>query len=101
MNAEPIQFLSIEDVLRIHEIALKDQGGDPSIRDVGLLDSALAQPKQQFGGEYLHPDIPSMAAAYAFHVLLEPPVCGREQAGRHGRDDHVPERQRLALRRER
>lgn len=44
MNPPEIKFLSIDDVLRIHEIALRDQGGDPSIRDRGLLESALAQP---------------------------------------------------------
>lgn len=82
MSTKPIQFLSIDDILRIHEIALKDQGGDPSIRDVGLLDSALAQPKQQFSGVYLHPDIPSMAAAYAFHICLNHPfVDGNKRAG--------------------
>lgn len=25
-------------------------------------------PMQSFGGEYLHPDIPAMAAAYHFHI---------------------------------
>lgn len=82
MNTKPLQFLSIDDVLRIHEIALRDQGGDPSIRDMGLLESALAQPKQQFAGDYLHPDIPSMAAAYAFHICLNHPfVDGNKRAG--------------------
>jgi death on curing protein len=82
VNTKPLQFLSIDDVLRIHEIALKDQGGDPSIRDAGLLDSAIAQPKQQFGGEYLHSDIPSMAAAHAFHICLNHPfVDGNKRAG--------------------
>jgi death on curing protein len=82
VSPKPLQFLTSEDVLRIHEVALKDQGGDPSMRDAGLLDSALAQPKQQFGGEYLHADIPSMAAAYAFHICLNHPfVDGNKRAG--------------------
>lgn len=51
-------------------MAIKDQGGNPSIRDVGFLQSAVATPAQQFGGQYLHEDIPSMAAAYAFHICM-------------------------------
>ncbi len=62
------RFLSIDDILRLHALAIEDQGGDPSLRDRGLLESATAMPRQQFGGEYLHPDIPSQAAAYCFHI---------------------------------
>lgn len=66
--SQEIRFLTIEDVLRLHAFAIEDQGGDPSMRDRGLLESALAMPRQQFGGEFLHTGIPAMAAAYAFHI---------------------------------
>ncbi len=46
---ESIRFLSMDDLLAIHRIAIEDQHGDPGIRDRGALESALAQPKQQFG----------------------------------------------------
>ena len=47
----------------------------------GLLESALAMPAQQFGGEYLHEDIPAMAAAYAFHMCKNHPfVDGNKRA---------------------
>ena len=72
MNALP-KFLSVEDVLTLHAIAIEDQGGDPTLRDRALLDSAVAAPQQQFGGEYLHADIPAMAAAYAFHISKNHP----------------------------
>jgi hypothetical protein len=45
VNALP-KFLSVEDVLILHAIAIEDQGGDASIRDRGLLDSAVAIPQQ-------------------------------------------------------
>jgi death-on-curing protein len=67
------KFLSVIDVLILHGIAIKDQGGDPTLRDPGLLESAIAMPAQQFGGEYLHRDIPEMAAAYAFHICKNHP----------------------------
>ncbi|MCC6426945.1 MAG: type II toxin-antitoxin system death-on-curing family toxin [Phycisphaerales bacterium] len=81
MKPVTIHFLSIETVLRLHEIAIADQGGDPSLRDRGLLESALAMPQQQFSGEYLHPTIPAMAAAYAFHIGKNHPfVDGNKRA---------------------
>jgi death-on-curing protein len=43
-------------------------GGEPAIRDVGLIDSAVMMPQQSFGGEVLHPSLASMAAAYLFHL---------------------------------
>ncbi len=43
-------------------------GGDPTLRDVGLIDSAVMMPQQSFGGEYLHASIAAMAAAYLFHL---------------------------------
>jgi len=82
VTADPIRFLSIEDVFRLHALAIEDQGGDPSLRDRGLLESALAMPRQQFGGQYVHEDIPAMAAAYAFHICKNHPfVDGNKRAG--------------------
>lgn len=66
MNSTP-RFLSVDDVVALHAIGIADQGGDPHLRDRGLLESAVATPAQQIGGEYLHGDVPTMAAAYAFH----------------------------------
>jgi death-on-curing protein len=75
------RFLTIENVLLLHAIAIEDQGGDPSLRDRALLESAIATPSQQFGGQYLHDDIPAMAAAYAFHICKNHPfVDGNKRA---------------------
>lgn len=71
--SEPPRLLSIDDILTLHAIAMEDQGGDPALRDRGLLESAIAMPAQQFGGQYLHEDIPAMAAAYAFHICKNHP----------------------------
>jgi death-on-curing protein len=40
---------------------------------LGLLESALAQPRAMFGGEYAHADLAEMAAAYLFHVAKNHP----------------------------
>ncbi|MGA3065436.1 MAG: type II toxin-antitoxin system death-on-curing family toxin [Tepidisphaeraceae bacterium] len=80
MNLAP-RFLSVEDVLKLHAIAIEDQGGDATLRDRALLESAVAIPAQQFSGRYLHEDIPAMAAAYAFHISKNHPfVDGNKRA---------------------
>ncbi len=54
MIAEP---LSKDTVLQIHAAAIARFGGLNGVRDEGLLESALAQPFQTFGGVELYPSI--------------------------------------------
>lgn len=80
MIPEP-RFLSADDVLTLHAIAIEDQGGDPTLRDSGLLESAVATPAQTFGGQFLHESVPAMAAAYAFHICKNHPfIDGNKRA---------------------
>ncbi len=62
-------FLDLERVLRIHASVIEHYGGSPGVRNVGLLQSALAQPPAMFDGQYLHKDFFEMAAAYLFHLV--------------------------------
>jgi len=78
----PIRFLSLARVLRIHRSCIEMYGGDPAVRDMGLLESALGQPRASFGGQYLHEDIAAMAAAYLFHIVSNHPfVDGNKRTG--------------------
>lgn len=75
-------FLSLGRVLEIHRESVETYGGDPGVRDMGLLESALAQPRAGFGGEYLHEDLAAMAAAYLFHIVSNHPfVDGNKRTG--------------------
>ena len=77
-----LEFLTLEDVLELHRLQLERFGGSAGLRDQGLLESAIAQPQAAFGGEYLHPEIFEMAAAYVFHVVKNHPfVDGNKRAG--------------------
>lgn len=67
MSSE-VLFLSVEDVLVIHENTIAEEGGLAGLRDAGLLESAVLMPQQQFGGAYLHTGLAAMAAAYLFHI---------------------------------
>ena len=64
---EPL-FLTLAEVIEIHKNQIEFYGGNHGIRDLSLLQSAMAQPQASFGGEFLHKDIFEMAAAYAFHI---------------------------------
>jgi death-on-curing protein len=75
-------FLTLEEVLESHAEQIANYGGTGEIRDLGLLDSALAQPGAMFGGQFLHADIYEMAAAYLFHLVLNHPfVDGNKRVG--------------------
>ena len=66
-------FLSLSEILLIHENQLDLYGGSKGIRDIGLLSSAIAMPESSFEGNYLHKDLFEMAAAYAFHICQNHP----------------------------
>tara|TARA_Y100000296_G_scaffold85680_1_gene122401 strand:+ start:28 stop:423 length:396 start_codon:yes stop_codon:yes gene_type:complete len=66
-------FLTVFEVLEIHENQIQLYGGSLGLRDQGLLMAALAQPEATFEGEFLHTDIYSMAGAYLFHVINNHP----------------------------
>ena len=68
MNASAIRFLSLDNILEIHAETIAEEGGSLGLRDVGLLQSALAMPNATYGGRYLHDGLAAMAAAYLFHL---------------------------------
>src|ERR1700712_953644 len=47
---EPV-FLTTDEIVELHELQLELHGGSAGIRDAGLLESALAQPRATFGGQ--------------------------------------------------
>jgi death-on-curing protein len=55
--------------LLIHSDQVDRYGGGHGVRDLGLLESAVAQPQATFGGDYLHRDVFEMAAAYLNHIV--------------------------------
>jgi len=70
-----IIFLSVADVIEIHERVIVEFGGHAGLRDRGLLESAVAMPHAMFSEQYLHPELPDMAAAYHFHLCANHPFA--------------------------
>jgi death on curing protein len=54
------RFVTVEDVLIVAEAVL---GGPPGVRDLGLVDSAVARPQACFGGVEAYPSVHLKAAA--------------------------------------
>ncbi len=52
-----IRSLSLAETLDLHGFVIERWGGASQIRDIGALESAIAQPRQSFGGEDLYPDL--------------------------------------------
>lgn len=64
---DPI-WISKELARAIHSRQLAEHGGADGVRDEGLLDSALARPRNLFAYEDPTPTLPALAASYAFGI---------------------------------
>lgn len=62
-------YITLDEVLAIHDDMVERYGGSFGIRDLGLMQSAIARPQATFGGEDLYPTIIDKAAAL-FHSLV-------------------------------
>jgi len=67
------RFIEIDELITLHETAVDEFGGAHGIRERGLLESAMAMPRQSFGNEFAHQFPWGMAAAYAFHICKNHP----------------------------
>ena len=76
------RYLSLAEVLKLHGMIIADSGGSDGLRDLGMLESALGQPRQTFDGEDLYPSLPSKAAALGFSLIMNHPfVDGNKGVG--------------------
>lgn len=64
-----IIYISLDEVIAIHDNMVSLYGGSHGIRDLGLVESAISRPKATFGEKDLYPDIFTKAAAL-FHSLM-------------------------------
>jgi len=75
-------FVGLDEAVRIQQDQLVRYGGWDGIREIGLLQSALAMPQAGFADRYAHEDLFVMAAAYLFHIVQNHPfVDGNKRAG--------------------
>ena len=70
-----MRFLSLTEVLELHHRIVEQSGGAEGVRELGGIQSAIAQPQMTFGGNDLYPTIESKASALCFSLLPHHPAC--------------------------
>jgi len=77
-----IRYLALAEVLELQRLVLEQSGGLQGVRDLGGLESALAQPRMAFGGQELYPSLAEKAAALGFSLVCNHPFLdGNKRAG--------------------
>lgn len=64
-----MRYLTLSEVLELHRRVIRQSGGADGIRELGGLQSAVAQPQMMFSGQDLYPGIDSKAAAICFSLV--------------------------------
>jgi len=77
-----MRFVSLSELLELHRRIIEQSGGADGVRDLGLAESALAQPQMSFGGDELYPTLADKAAALCFSLVLNHPFAdGNKRIG--------------------
>jgi death-on-curing protein len=77
-----MRHLSLGELIELHRRIIEQSGGADGIRDLGLAESALAQPQMSFGGDELYPTLADKASALCFSLVLNHPfVDGNKRVG--------------------
>jgi len=64
-----VRYLTLAEVLALHELIVEQAGGSGAVRDLGALESAVAQPRMTFGGQDLYPTLAGKAVALCFSLI--------------------------------
>ena len=69
-----MRYLTVGEVLEIYSQVMRQSGGGVGIRDLGALESAVAQPRMTFNGDELYPTIVEKASALGFSLIQNHPA---------------------------
>jgi death-on-curing protein len=77
-----MRYLALAEVVDLHRRLLETTGGAAGIRDLGALESALAQPRMTLGDSDVYPTLAEKAAALCFSLVGNHPfVDGNKRVG--------------------
>ena len=68
-----MRYLSVEEILLIHEYQIQEFGGFSGILNLGLLESAVYRPKTTFGGTEKYKTLFEKAAILAYSLIKNHP----------------------------
>ena len=81
MSCDDCFHLTVEIVREIHAEAIARFGGSDGVRELALLESAVAAPQASFGGKSPYADLVEVAAAYLYYLCGNHPfVDGNKRA---------------------
>lgn len=66
-------YLTLEEVLALHDVCIHEFGGLKGVRNFNLLESATMQPRQTFGEQDLYPSIWDKAATLSYSISENQP----------------------------
>jgi death-on-curing protein len=78
-----MRYLTLSEVLEIYRRVIQQSGGTMGIRDLGALESAIAQPRMTFGGEELYSTLVEKAAALGFSLIQNHPFVDGNKRTAH------------------
>lgn len=74
--------LKLDQIIKLHEMLLKETGGIPGLRDVSLLESAINSPFQTFDKVSLYPTLERKAARLGYGIVKNHPFLdGNKRIG--------------------
>lgn len=77
-----MRYLTVGEVLELYKRVMEQSGGGVGIRDLGGLESAVAQPRMTFNGKELYPTIVEKASALGFSLIQNHPFLdGNKRIG--------------------
>lgn len=77
-----MRYLTLAEVLDLHRRIIAQSGGANGIRELGGIESALAQPQMTFDGHDLYPSVESKAAAICYSLVMNHPfIDGNKRIG--------------------
>ncbi len=77
-----MRYLTLNEVLTLHDRVIAQTGGSFGVRDIGRLESSLAQPRMTFDGVELYPTLVEKAATLGFSIIQNHPFLdGNKRTG--------------------
>ena len=77
-----MRYLTLAEVLQLHARVISQTGGLGGLRDVGALESAVAQPRMTFGADDLYPTLEEKASTLGFSLICNRPFLdGNKRVG--------------------
>lgn len=77
-----MEYLTLEEILRLHFQIIEDYGGSHGVRDENRLKSVIEAPKQEVFGQAQYPDIFEKAAVYLRNIIGDHPFSdGNKRTG--------------------